>query len=79
MPALGDRVAGSPVGGAAAAACASDCRVVQTLGSGPRQGAIGGCHIDHCLDEFNFRLNRRKSHSLGKLFYRLVLMGGLKS
>jgi hypothetical protein len=29
-------------------------------------------HLDGYLDEFTFRFNRRKSHSRGKLFYRLV-------
>ena len=28
--------------------------------------------VDHHLDEFTFRFNRRKSASLGKLFFRLV-------
>lgn len=35
----------------------------------------GGVHLENLsgyLDEFVFRFNRRKSHSRGKLFYRLV-------
>jgi len=39
---------------------------------GTHQGAIGHEHLDHYLDEFTFRFNRRKSASRGKLFYRLV-------
>ena len=29
-------------------------------------------HLDHYLDEFSFRFNRRKSCSCGMLFYRLA-------
>jgi hypothetical protein len=36
------------------------------------QGAVSIEHLDDYLDEFTFRFNRRKSHSRGKLFYRLV-------
>ena len=35
----------------------------------------GGVHVDNLtpyLDEFVFRFNRRKSHSRGMLFYRLI-------
>ena len=39
---------------------------------GTHQGAIGIEHLDHYLDEFAFRFNRRTSASRGKLFYRLV-------
>ena len=39
---------------------------------GTHQGAIGHDHLDHYLDEFTFRFNRRKSASRGKLFYRLA-------
>ena len=39
---------------------------------GTHQGAIGCQQLDHYLDEFTFRFNRRKSASRGKLFYRLV-------
>ena len=39
---------------------------------GTHQGAIGLQHLDDYLDEFTFRFNRRRSHSRGKLFYRLV-------
>ena len=39
---------------------------------GTHQGAVRPSHLDYYLDEFTFRFNRRKSHSRGKLFYRLV-------
>ena len=39
---------------------------------GTHQGAISQEHLDHYLDEFTFRFNRRKSASRGKLFYRLM-------
>lgn len=39
---------------------------------GTHQGAISHQHLVYYLDEFTFRFNRRKSHSRGKLFYRLV-------
>ncbi len=39
---------------------------------GTHQGAVRPSHIDHYLDEFTFRFNRRTSRSLGKLFYRLL-------
>ena len=39
---------------------------------GTHQGAVSLQHLDYYLDEFTFRFNRRKSHSRGKLFYRLL-------
>ena len=39
---------------------------------GTHQGAVSIEHLDGYLDEFTFRFNQRKSHSRGKLFYRLV-------
>lgn len=39
---------------------------------GTHQGAVSPEHVDGYLDEFTFRFNRRKSHSRGKLFYRLL-------
>ena len=39
---------------------------------GTHQGAVSGKHLDHYLDEYTFRFNRRTSRSRGKLFYRLV-------
>jgi transposase-like protein len=39
---------------------------------GTHQGAIGHAYLDDYLNEFTFRLNRRKSASRGKLFYRLA-------
>jgi transposase-like protein len=39
---------------------------------GTHQGTVSIEHLDGYLDEFTFRFNRRKSHSRGKLFYRLV-------
>jgi transposase-like protein len=39
---------------------------------GTHQGAVSIEHLAGYLDEFTFRFNRRKSHSRGKLFYRLV-------
>ena len=39
---------------------------------GTHQGAVSIEHLDGYLDEFTFRFNRRKSHSRGKLFYRLA-------
>jgi transposase-like protein len=39
---------------------------------GTHQGAVSIEHLDDYLEEFTFRFNRRKSHSRGKLFYRLV-------
>ena len=40
--------------------------------SGTHQGAISREHLNHYLDEYTFRFNRRASHYRGKLFYRLV-------
>jgi ISXO2-like transposase domain len=39
---------------------------------GAHQGPVSFKHLDHYLDEFTFRFNRRTSRHRGKLFYRLV-------
>jgi len=39
---------------------------------GTHQGAISKVHLEHYLDEFVFRFNRRTSGSRGKLFSRLM-------
>ena len=39
---------------------------------GTHQGAVQPAKLDHYLDEFVFRFNRRKSLSRGMLFYRLL-------
>jgi len=39
---------------------------------GTHQGAVSLEHLGYYLDEFTFRFNRRKSHSRGKLFFRLL-------
>jgi transposase-like protein len=39
---------------------------------GTHQGAIGHEHLDHYMEEFMFRFNRRTSSTRGKLFYRLL-------
>jgi transposase-like protein len=39
---------------------------------GTHQGAVSPKHLDYYLDELTFRLNRRKSASRGKLFYRFL-------
>ena len=39
---------------------------------GTHQGAVSHEHLEHYLDEFTFRFNRRKSKSRGKLFFRLA-------
>ena len=39
---------------------------------GTHHGRVEETHLTAYLDEFVFRFNRRKSHSRGKLFYRLV-------
>lgn len=39
---------------------------------GTHQGSISDEHLDDYLNEFTFRLNRRRSASRGKLFYRLA-------
>jgi len=39
---------------------------------GTHQGAPLPTHLDHYLDEFVFRFNRRTSRSRGLLFYRLI-------
>jgi hypothetical protein len=39
---------------------------------GTHQGAVKPAQLDHYLDEFVFRFNRRTSRSRGLLFYRLL-------
>jgi hypothetical protein len=39
---------------------------------GTHQGAVQPTQLDHYLDEFTFRFNRRTSRSRGLLFYRLL-------
>jgi len=39
---------------------------------GTHQGSVSSKHLDYFLDEYTFRFNRRKSKSLGMLFYRLL-------
>lgn len=39
---------------------------------GTHQGAVQPNQLDHYLDEFTFRFNRRTSRSRGLLFYRLL-------
>ena len=39
---------------------------------GTYHGGISEAHLDHYLDEFTFRFNRRTSRARGLLFYRLV-------
>jgi transposase-like protein len=39
---------------------------------GTHQGGQQISHLKYYLDEYTFRFNRRKSHSRGKLFYRLI-------
>lgn len=39
---------------------------------GTHQGAISPKHLDYYLDEYTFRFNRRRSHTPGMLFYRLL-------
>ena len=39
---------------------------------GTHHGAVQPAKLDHYLDEFVFRFNRRKSLSRGMLFYRLI-------
>ena len=39
---------------------------------GTHQGSASHEHLDDYLNEFAFRFNRRKSHSRGKLFFRLA-------
>ena len=39
---------------------------------GTHQGAVSPKHLQHYLDEFAFRHNRRKSRHVGKLFYRML-------
>ena len=39
---------------------------------GTQHGAVQPAQLDHYLDEFVFRFNRRASRSRGLLFYRLL-------
>ncbi len=39
---------------------------------GTHQGRVSRDHLDHYLEEFAFRFNRRHSKSRGQLFYRLL-------
>ena len=39
---------------------------------GTNQGAVSNRHLDYYLDEFTFRLYRRRSRARGLLFYRLL-------
>lgn len=39
---------------------------------GTHQGAVRPKQLQHYLDEFTFRHNRRKSHHVGKIFYRML-------
>ena len=39
---------------------------------GTHQGAVRPKQLQHYLDEFAFRYNRRKSRHVGKIFYRMV-------
>ena len=39
---------------------------------GTHQGAVKPAQLEHYLDEFVFRFNRRSSASRGMLFYRLL-------
>ena len=39
---------------------------------GTHQGAVRAAQLDHYLEEFTFRFNRRSSRSRGLLFYRLL-------
>ena len=39
---------------------------------GTHQGGVQTSHLDYYLDEFTFRFNRRRSHSRGLLFLRVL-------
>jgi len=39
---------------------------------GTHQGAVSHAYLDDYLNKLTFRFNRRKSHSRGKLFFRLA-------
>ena len=39
---------------------------------GTHQGAVSAKHLQHYLDEFAFRHNRRKVRHVGKIFYRML-------
>jgi transposase-like protein len=41
---------------------------------GTHQGSVDEAHLPYYLNEFVFRFNRRRSHSRGLLFYRLLQM-----
>jgi transposase-like protein len=42
---------------------------------GTHQGSVDEAHLPNYLNEFVFRFNRRRSHSRGLLFYRLLQLG----
>lgn len=39
---------------------------------GTRQDSVTAAHLDACLNEFDFRFNRRQSRRCGLLFLRLL-------
>jgi len=39
---------------------------------GTHQGAVSNKHLQHYLEEYTFRFNRRRSRHPGKLFFRLI-------
>lgn len=39
---------------------------------GTHQGAVSNKYLQSYLEEFTFRFNRRKSHHVGKIFYRML-------
>jgi len=39
---------------------------------GTHQGSVHNEHLANCLNEFVFRFNRRRSHSRGMIFYRVL-------
>ena len=39
---------------------------------GTHQGAVRPKQLQHYLDEFSFRYNRRKSRQVSKIFYRML-------
>ena len=53
-------------------ACHQTASLLKRWILGTHQGAVSHEHLAYYLDEFTFRFNRRKSHSRGKLFYRLA-------
>lgn len=44
---------------------------------GTHQGAVRSAQLDHYLEEFTFRFNRRTSRSRGLLFYRLLAQAAI--